>query len=99
MRGSYSEEEARPAVVRQNLANKRLVPCDLQTKRRRGGAAVSAASPPRNQIFFARWIGVSRGLQIANAVNSASGQSRARRDGVAGIYGNVGIVESVTYRI
>ena len=27
------------------------------------------------------------------------GQWRARRDGIAGIYGNRGIVESVTYRI
>jgi hypothetical protein len=26
-------------------------------------------------------------------------QSGARRDGIAGIYGNPGIVESVTYRI
>ena len=30
---------------------------------------------------------------------SASVQSGARRDGIAGIYGNPGIVESVTYRI
>ena len=42
MRGSYSEEEARPAVVRQNLANKRLVPCDPQTK---DGGAVRQSQP------------------------------------------------------
>jgi hypothetical protein len=29
----------------------------------------------------------------------ACGQWRARRHGIAGIYGNPGIVESVTYRI
>jgi hypothetical protein len=28
----------------------------------------------------------------------ASVQQRARRDGIAGIHGNVGIVESVSYR-
>jgi hypothetical protein len=33
------------------------------------------------------------------AGNTCPVQSGARRHGVAGIYGNVGIVESVTYRI
>jgi hypothetical protein len=31
--------------------------------------------------------------------NHLCGQSRARRHGIVGIYGNAGIVESVTYRI
>jgi hypothetical protein len=35
---------------------------------------------------------------VALAMLSRAVQSGARRDGIAGIYGNPGIVESVTYR-
>ena len=38
-------------------------------------------------------------LQSNNEGLLLSGQWRARRDGIPGMYGNVGIVESVTYRI
>ena len=64
MRGSYSEEEARPAVVRQNLANKRLVPCDPQIK---DGGAVRQSQPGLRlgiKSALRAGVGVSRGPRL-----------------------------------
>jgi hypothetical protein len=54
-----------------------------------------------NRAFSASRDSEQIGVLVPGAVAwgySASGQSRARRHGIAGIYDNGGILESVTYR-